>query len=170
MIQHPPAKSSQRASTLVEAVIAIGVLAVAIPLVFATLAQAGKSGMSAEAETRCIWIVPSCMSEIQASRSGRPQFFIPTKSGETFPPAGDVWTLAFSSDGKTIGKISNSQYEQGLKELNGKPVLYLAAMSASKATVNPAGISLMNVRIAVEFPAAASAVKRQKLNFHTRIP
>ena len=37
--------SKTRGSSLIEAVIAMGVLAVAIPLVFGALAEAGKSGI-----------------------------------------------------------------------------------------------------------------------------
>ena len=79
-----------RGVTLVESVIAVGVLAVAVPLVFGALAQAGKSGFSSQAETRSTWMIPACLDEIQASRAGRPQYFTATTSGQPFPPAGDI--------------------------------------------------------------------------------
>jgi type II secretory pathway pseudopilin PulG len=167
---HPSSMLCRRASTLVEAVIAIGVLSVAIPLVYATLAQAGKSELSSEAETRCTWMIPACLDEIRASRAGRSQYFNATVVGQTFPAAGEIWALAFSADGKPVGKIPKTAYENGLKSLDGKPVLYLASMMASAATIKAGEPPVMNVRISIDYPAAAAAAKRQKLDFHTRIP
>jgi Tfp pilus assembly protein PilV len=159
-----------RGATLIEAVIAIGVLAVAIPLVFGALAEGGKSGLSAQAETRSTWIIPTCMDEIRASREGRPRFFTPTTVGQTFPPGGDVWALAFAPDGQPIGKLSKSLYEQGTKELNGRPVRYIAAMSSTAAAGKPGSTPMLKVHITLEYPAAAKSSKRNKLDFHTRIP
>jgi hypothetical protein len=170
MIHPGPAKSRKHASSLVEAVLAIGVLALVIPLVFATLAQAGRSGASAEADTRCSWIVPACMDEIRASRDGHPQFFSATTEGQALPLAGEVWVLAFSSEGRAIGKITKSQFEAGIKELDGSPVLYLGEMSAVKAPLKAGMTSMMNVRISIGYPAGIPSAKRRKLDFHTRIP
>lgn len=157
-------------STLIEAVIAMGVLAVAIPLVFGALAESGKTGMSAEAETRSTWMVPACMEEIQASRDGRPQFFTSTTVGQVFPPAGEIWALAFSPEGKPIGKISKAIYDKGTREIDGKPVRYIASLS-SKAPTTPSGATpMLSLRISLEYPATSPAAKRQKLEFYTRIP
>lgn len=162
--------SNPRGSSLIETVIAMGVLAVAIPLVFGALAEGGKSGMASEADTRSTWIVPSCMEEILASREGRPQFFTATVVNEIFPPTGDVWALAFSPEGKAIGKITKAVYDKGTKELDGKPVRYIAALSSEKIPT-PAGVTpMLRARISLEFPSTSPANKRQKLDFYTRIP
>jgi type II secretory pathway pseudopilin PulG len=157
-------------ATLIEAVIAVGVLAVAVPLVFGTIAEAGRGGQSARAETRAPWIVRTCMEEIQASRDGRPRYFSTTKVGQPFPPAGDVWALAFSADGKPLGKLSKTLYDKGSKELNGKPVSYIAVISAATQPPLPNTTPMLKSRVAIEYPAAAPAKKRAKLDFHTRIP
>jgi Tfp pilus assembly protein PilV len=157
-------------ATLIEAVIAVGVLAVAVPLVFGTIAEAGKGGQSAEAETRAPWIVRACMEEIQASRDGKPQYFTATTTGQPFPPAGDVWALAFSADGKPVGKISKSLYERGGKELDGKPVRYIAVISAATQPPVANTTPMLKSRVSIEYPATVPAKKRAKLDFHTRIP
>lgn len=163
--------SSNRGSSLIETVIAMGVLAVAIPLVFGALAESGKSGLSSEAETRSTWIVPACMEEILASREGKPQFFTPTAVGEAFPPASQVWALAFSPEGKPLGKLSKAVYDKGSKELNGQPVRYIALLSAAAPKNTPAGVTpMLSTRITLEYPAAIPVAKRQKLDFYTRIP
>lgn len=170
MKNHALHPTVQRASSLIEAVIAIGVLTVAAPLVLATMTQAGKSGRSAEAETRCAWMIPACMEEIHASRGGRSQYFTATSVGQVFPPVDDVWALAFSPEGNVIGKITKSHYDKGIRKLDGKPVFYLASMAASTAHAQ-AGVSpMMDVSISIAYPAFAPVAKRQKLDFRTHIP
>ena len=58
---------------MAEVVMALAVLAVAIPLTFTTLAAASRTGVPSSAETRCLSMVPICLDEIQASRNGCPQ-------------------------------------------------------------------------------------------------
>jgi type II secretory pathway pseudopilin PulG len=159
-----------RGSSLVETVIAMGVLAVAIPLVFGSLAESGRSGMSAEAETRSAWIVPNCMEEILASREGRPQFFTATAVNEIFPPSGDVWALAFSPEGKLVGKLSKAVYDKGAKDLDGKAIRYIASLSSTTTTTASGATPMLRARISLEYPSGIPAAKRQKLEFYTRVP
>lgn len=170
-MKQPPRHRPQSAgATLVEAVIGIGVLAVALPVVFSALAEAGKSAVAAEVETRSTWVIPACIEEIQASRDGRPRFFTATRAGQAIPPAGEPWVLAFSPTGKAIGKLSQADYERGAKTLDGRPIRYLAVLSATPQAVTPAGTVLLRGLITLEHPASARAAKRAKLDFHTRIP
>ena len=160
----------QRGSALIEAAIATGVLAVAIPLVCGVLAAAGKSGLDSQADTRSTWIIPACVDEIRASRAGSPRHLTATANGQAFPPAGDVWALAFSADGKLLGKIPAATYARGTREIDGIPVRYIASLSSSPPPADSAGLQLLPVHISLEFPAAASADKRRKLAFHTLMP
>ncbi len=168
---------TNRGSSLIETVIAMGVLAVAIPLVFGALAESGKSTQSSEAETRSTWIIPACMDEIQASRSGTAQFFPTTVVSETFPPQDDVWALAFSGQGAPVGKIPKPDYAKGMKEIDGKTIRYIAKLSAvnvtpsaAEAKARPGLAPTLRVQITLEFPATSPVGKRQKLEFYTRIP
>ena len=43
-------------------------------------------------------------------------------------------------------------------------------MSTVAATVKPGTTPMLNLHIALEYPAVAKAAKRGKLDFHTRIP
>ena len=171
IIRHPGSNTlCLRGASLIEAVISIGVLAVAIPLVFGALAEAGKSAIAAQAETRSTWVIPACMEEIRASRDGRPRYFTPTTTGQTFPPTGEIWALAFSPDGQPIGRLSQALYQKGTRELNGKPVRYIASLGSSIPPGKPGTIPMLRVDISLEYPAAAPPAKRRKLDFHTRIP
>ena len=163
-------RSASRGSILMEAVIAVAVLAVAIPMVFGTLAESGESGLAARAETRSAWIVSACMDEIRASRAGHPQYFAPTVTGQAFPPPDEQWALAFSADGKPIGKLSKELYDSGSRELDGKSIAYIAAMSAMAATSQSETPAMLRIDITLEYPAASNAMKRAKIAFHTRTP
>ena len=164
--------ASARGSSLIEVIIAVGVLAVAIPLVFGALAESGKTNFASEAETRSTWIIPACIEEIRASREGRSRFFSATTIGQEFPPAGDIWCLAFSAEGTPLGAITKADYEKGIKNVNNRQAFYLATLTAkaqnpAKAVGNP---KMLAVHLQLEYPAGTPAARRQKLDFYTRIP
>ncbi len=166
-----PVKTSRICgASLIETVIAVGVLAVAIPLVFGALAESGKIGMAAEAETRSTWMIPVCMAEIQASREGRPQYFTATTAGQVFPPGGDVWALGFSAEGKPVGKITKAVYDKGTKEIDGKSVRYIISLSASTPPPPAGATPMLRTRLSLEYPSTSPVAKRQKLEFYTHIP
>lgn len=154
---------------MIEVVISTGVLAVAVPLVFGALAEGGKSAIAAQAETRGAWIIPACLEEIQASREGRPRYFPATAKGEIFPPAGEVWALAFSADGKPAGRIPRALYQSGAGEIDGRPVRFIACIRSAVVTPLAGGEPLLRADITLEYPAAAGAGRRAKQNFHTLV-
>lgn len=160
----------QRGTSLIEVIIAMGVLAVAVPLVFGAITEAGKTGASAETETRSIWIIPACMEEIRASREGKAQYFTNTVAGQVFPPSGDAWVLAFSAEGKPVGRVTKGDYDKGAKSVNGTPVRYFAILSSVALPLANGSPAMMRAKITLEYPATAPTTRRQKLDFYTRIP
>jgi type II secretory pathway pseudopilin PulG len=167
-----PWKRPAAGGSLIEAVVALGVLAVAFPLVFATLAGSSASGVSAQAETRSAWIVSACLEEIRASRDGRAKFLEAREAGQAFPGDGVVLALGFSADGRLLGRVAAGEYEQGVREVAGEPVRYLARLSgevpAEPDAITP-GQGLLRAAIVQEYPAAAPASERRKIPFYTRI-
>jgi type II secretory pathway pseudopilin PulG len=165
-----PKHCCRHGATLVEAVIAVGVLAVAIPLVLGTIAESGKTSMSAQAETRSTWMIPICMDEIRASRDARPRYFTATAAGESFPSDGEIWALAFNQEGAPVGKLNQAEYDKGLKELQSQDVRYIATMAATKLPPIEGKPQMLRADIFLEYPASSPAAKRRKIAFHTRIP
>ncbi len=156
-------------STLIEAVLAICVLAVAIPLTFGAMAEAGKNGASAMAETRSTWMIDACVEEVRAIRSGCSTHFDPIPPGQAFPTVGGLLALGFSNEGKPAAGISKSQYDQGVHIADGQPVRYIATLSTNPPdAADPS--PLLKLRITIEYPASAPAGKRRIIDFHSRIP
>ena len=173
----PRRKSKHPAgASLVEAMIAVGVLAVAIPLVFGALAEAGRSGEQSGTDSRSTAILAECMGCVGRIRAQKPGWFEPAAAGVPFPPSGTVWALAFAEDGHLIGRVEKTDYENGLRELNGQSVRYLATLraTASPATVatgslaaNEAVIQPLRLAISLEHPATAAASRRKVQVFHS---
>jgi type II secretory pathway pseudopilin PulG len=159
-----------RGSTLIEAVLAMSILAVAIPLVFGVIAESSKSSYSSEAETFSNWIVPVCMDQIQASRDGKSAYFPTTLPQESFPLENEVWALGFSPEGKTVNKITVQEYEKGITKLNGQSIRYIASLSSSSTQKDTMAVPMMRAKISLEHPAAAPVHKREKFIFYTQIP
>jgi hypothetical protein len=153
-----------RGSTLIEAVIAIGVFAAALPLVVSAMDESGNSRCDSGAETRCAWVIPACVDEVLASRSGRSRYLPHTIEGVSFPPDEDVWALAFSGEGELIGRLSGAHYRTGVRKLDDREIRYIATVRASRVD------AAFRLRISVEYPAAAPAGKRGKLDSYTMIP
>ncbi|MGD7654609.1 MAG: hypothetical protein ACQCXQ_15430 [Verrucomicrobiales bacterium] len=164
-------QASDSGATLMEAVISIGVLAVALPLVYGAMGEAGRSGMNAEAETRSAWIVPVCFQEVKASREGRSAYFPETADGEEFPAAGGLWALAFTAEGKLAGKVTSAEYDAGVTTVDGEGVRYVVTMSAEEEASEDADDEpMLRLEFVMEYPAGVPAKKRRSLEFQTRIP
>lgn len=163
-------RAGRKGTSLIEVVIAVGVLAVAVPLVLGTMAQSGEANASSLAETRCSWMVPLCMDELKLAMKGRSEVIPELKPGQDFPSSGHL-VLGFSGEGSLLGKVAGSDYETGVSKLAENPVRYLATMKGEMPGNIEDGIpASLAVTIAVEYPAAAPAAKRQRIEFHTKLP
>ena len=163
-----PRRGPGAGSSLIEVLIAMGVLALVLPLVFAVLARAAMSCAAAQAETRCASILPACMNEIEAAQHGTARFLPPLNRGVPFPAAGA--TLAFARDGRLLGGVAADACLGGVRSLASEPVRYLATFHTGAAPTRPNMPAMLSLRISLEYPAAAPLARRRHLDFHTSIP
>jgi type II secretory pathway pseudopilin PulG len=154
----------QKGSTLIESILAMSVLAVAIPLVFGSFAASDQSKLTSEVETVSAWIVPAAIQELHAVREDRSELFKLDKLEEPFPPVGKVWVIAFNSDGKLIGRMSEDLYVHGTQTLEGQSVYYLVSIKQKMTNDIP------RLQLWVEYPAAASSASRKHLEFYSAMP
>lgn len=155
--------------SLIETAIALAVLVASVPMVFLAMGEAGKSAMASEAESRGCRIVPLCLEEMRASREGRSRWFSSSSTGESIAADGEFRALAFSSDGKVVGVVSEEMHQTGASRLDNKPIRYIATMTSAlrESNSHPA---MRNVCITLEYPATGPVARRGKLEFHTLIP
>lgn len=156
----------QRGVSLVETMVAMGVLAVVIPLALAAMLKASEVGGSARAETRAPAMAEQCLMELEAARQGRSAYFEKIADGDSFPESGQVMGLAFSREGAVLGRINRVDYDDGLKQLGDEPVFYLARFSG----IQEDQANLMTVTVAIEYPAVKRANQRTRISFHTKLP
>jgi hypothetical protein len=157
-------------SSLIEVVISMGVLAVVIPLVLCVLADADRASSASQAKTRSGRIIPSCLAEIHASRNGIPEFFEKTERGQSFPPLDQLWVLGFSGNGKVMGTLSRAEYQKGQATLRDQEIRYFAVLSASPLPEKLGIPPMMQLRISIEYPAAAPVGRRAISDFYTQLP
>jgi Tfp pilus assembly protein PilV len=155
--------------SLIETVIALGVLAVCVPLVFLALQEGGKSGSASTTDSRGGRLVEVCLEEVRASREGRARWFPDTRPGGSIPPDDGFWALAFSNDGRVVGEITAAQWAAGLARLDGQPIRYLAQIDSEPHHADGMP-GMREVRVTVADPAAAPAGKRSLSEFHTLVP
>ncbi len=148
--------------TLMEVVIAIGVVAFVVPLILATTGSAGRSRLNAEADTRSTWIARQVQREIIAKWATPVQDSV-IQTGIAFPSfasKGSPEILAYDSDGNFISKAT-SQDLDGPSKI--PKAVYLVSFYAeaynppnSSGTVN----NLSLVHISVHHPAKALKTNR----------
>lgn len=163
---HQPA----RGFSLIEAIVSVGVLALAIPLVLGALVESGNSGTAAAAETRASWIVPACLNELKAAADGKSLIIPPTPLGEAFPTAGQIYGIAFAATGQALGPVDKAMYESGVKRMKEQDVRYITKLEGEVLSVKAGSAPMRSVLITIEYPAIAPSGKRTKIEFYTKTP
>jgi prepilin-type N-terminal cleavage/methylation domain-containing protein len=153
-----------RGFSLLETVIAISVLAIAVPLALVAVTRAGVTGAAARAETRAPAIAEWCRLEMEAARSGRSAVLPKLPADADFPAGGAVLALAFDGEGALIGAVAAEDFRKGVERVGDARPMYLAALSGR---TGPGGVV---VTVRVEYPAARPEDRRDGVSFHTILP
>ena len=156
--------------SLIEAVVSVGVLAVAVPVVMAAMMRSSETSALARAESRSPGMVAVCLGEIEEAREGRSRLLDPIPEVGEFPAGGGLAAIAFTGEGRVAGRVEAADYEQGVGRMNGEPVLYLVRIDGRPEQVRSDGRPMRSVRIAVEYPARTPAEHRRELEFYSRMP
>lgn len=133
--------------SLMEAVLAIGVLAVVLPWVMLALGGAVKAVGFRRVDVMAMRVVPACVSEWQRSE-------VP-----------DV-VFAFGADGSILGCVDAKGYGDGLRDYGAVPVFGLCRVE-ELGPEELVGGGLRRVRVSLEHPSSAGYGHRRRLVFHT---
>jgi len=154
--------------TLMEVVIALGVIAFAVPLILAATGSASDMRGRAEADTRSAWIAREVQREIvSAWADPAPQsVFGNPLTFPVFATATEPEILAYDAEGSFIGKGA-------VEDLNGPSKIpkasYIVAVhgvshSPPDLETSPNSLSLLTIRVL--HPAKAPAATRSDLRYH----
>ena len=153
-------KLPDRGMTLMEVVIALGMIGFILPIILAATTSTGNSRRNAEAETRASWIVRHIQQEIHAKWSDPPlqslidsDFAFPLGAGEE-----STAVMIFDREGRFLRMGSNQDLTTRIAS---QQAFFVAQV---KATSHPGGMALMAVTI--QQPAQAPAPRRSQYNFH----
>lgn len=161
-----------RGLTLMEAVVAIGVIAVAVPLILSATAVSTRTRTNAETDTRSTWLARTVQQELTAAWRDLPSPLFPTKPA--FPNLGSPTApevLLFDADGQFLARGTGDDFLNGVR---GNPrAVYLVSLHARKQ--NPANLTsnedlLSHVEITVAHPAQGPQPKRITCSYTLLIP
>ena len=156
-----------------ETVVALGVFALAVPLVLAAMATSLGVRRDAEIDTRAALAVRSLTADLRQAYAGGGNIFYP-RGDATHPRApvmGDYANpaqpgpvlLVFDGAGAFVRSVSREEYATGLA---GSQFGFLVELHGE---AHPREVGLARVRMQVETPAAAAAAQRQKVRFMVMI-
>ncbi|MBB5349902.1 Tfp pilus assembly protein FimT [Haloferula luteola] len=151
--------------SLVETVVAVAVLAVAIPLSLAAMTKAGDETRVARAETRAPAIAEYVKMELEQARSGTSAVYGKLDEFPVLSEGSGAKPLGFSRDGSLIGPLGDDEYENGVRPTAGQEEVYFVALATTRTTERG---TLVTVKIA--HPAIRAAKKRKEVSFHTLLP
>lgn len=164
-----PIHSIPRGVSLIETMVAIGVLAVVGPLSVGAVLKSGAGGASARAETRATVIVDHCLTEIRSARDAISLHLPTLKPGEAFGHGAPL-CLAFDGNARLLGAVNSASYSEGADSVGGEIPVYLARIAGSLDAPRDGHTPLLTITLSVEYPAVAPEAKRRTLDFHTKLP
>lgn len=159
----------QRGLTLMEAVVALGVIAVAVPLILSASAVTTRTRSNAEADTRSAWLAREVQRELTQAWRGLPTAMFPELP--TFPvlateEAPEI--LLFDQDGGYLGRGKDGDLQSGVPvgAAQYMVLLHALAMSPTNMTAtSPDALSQVHVRVA----HSARAPRAKRILYHYTI-
>lgn len=164
-------RRKHRGLTLMEAVIAIGIVAVAVPLILAATSAASKSRINSEADTRAAWIAKETQRQLIDAWRGLPDTYFPTKPAfPAFSSEAEPLVLLFNQSAGLIGPGNPEVHASGSSNPDAYYMVAIHGEAAIPSTADQADNSLSKVFISVEHNAKSPRSKRKSNPFLVLIP
>ncbi len=154
----------QRGVSLVEVVVAISVLAVAVPLSLAAMTKAAGVSGKARVETRSPSIAEFVKLELEMARRDRSEIFGKLEEGQLLTE-GTAPVLGFGRDGAFVAKLEAEEYRDGVERRSGRDEIFFVALATTREEERG---TLVTVHVC--HPAARKAEDREEVAFHTLLP
>lgn len=167
----PSSRRKHRGLTLMEAVIAIGIVAVAVPLILAATSAATKSRINSEADTRAAWIAKEMQRQLTDAWRDLPNTYFSTKPAfPAFSSDTEPLVFLFNQSAGLIGPGNAESYASGSKNPDAYYMVTVYGEAAIPSTADLADNSLSKVFIAVEHNAKSPRSMRNSNPFLVLIP
>ncbi len=160
--------------TLMEVVVAIGVVAFVVPLILAAVSSTGISRRNAEADTRSVWIARQVQQEVLAAWAEPPRKSVISTSFLYPNVAADPLTtaLVYDRDGAFLAEGTPDQIDAPSST---PKAAYLVRVTAENHvppnfTPLPGSPGLALLSIEVLYPAAAAPDKRSSYLYRVVTP
>jgi len=155
---------SKSGMTLIEVVVALGVIAFAIPVIFAMIGATGTKRRDIEADTRAAWLARDVQREV-FSAWARPVRSSPFDAELDFPAFASKdhpEILLYDGEGNFLKKGNRSDL---LHPCHLPRAVNVVTIYAEASTLSAAG-KLSHLWIKVQHPAKAPEQKRSKYAYH----
>lgn len=149
--------------TLMETVIALAIIGVVIPMILAATAGSLKSNRLSEADTRASILAAEFREDLSFGWKGEGQYFDRNLTYPDFGGGDVIEAFCFSADGSFKGRITDLQYENGLRDAT-----YIVRVRGEDYTTGGANpLAASRITITVETPAIAPKQSRESEEFVT---
>lgn len=155
--------------TLMETVIAIGVIAFTVPLILAGTSASLDDRRNAEADTRAAWLVKDVQKQIAATwATPARQTYLPTSLNLSFPTFGsssNPIVLIYDSTAGFISAGSSTDVKSGTKTSGAHFLVTAYSKLQNPANLTTSSAELSRIYLQIHYPAKAPLAKRQVLQF-----
>lgn len=161
-----------RGLTLMEAVIALGVIAMTVPIMLSASAVTSRTRRHAEADTRSAWIAREVQQELTHAWRGMPSEMFPQKP--SFPELAteeQPEILVFDAEGRYLSRATEVELQHGMAVGSAQYVVLLYAVAHPPANMTLGALdSLAHVHLRVTHSARAPQAKRAVSCYSMLIP
>lgn len=161
-------KRPKRGMTLMEVVIAIGVVAFVMPIILTATGSANLSRLGAEADTRSAWLAREVQREVISAWADPARESVIDASLD-FPEFADESSpeiLAYDSDGNFLTKGASEDLSGPSKIPKATYLVAIHGEAHNPPNLAPGTDSLSLLTIRVLHPAKAPPAKRSDLHYH----
>lgn len=160
--------------TLMETVIAIGVIAFAVPLVLSATAAGLSDRRNAESETRAAWLAAEVARQVAARWATPPApSYLPASLETDFPVIASEsapWVLLYDQAGAFAEVGGPQDLENGIKTGKASFIVTVWAAAQMPANLKQPADKLSRLTIQVQQPARATLAKRRVYPFSVILP
>jgi type II secretory pathway pseudopilin PulG len=160
-----------RGLTLMEAVIAMGVIAVAVPLVLSATAVGTRTRTNAETDTRSAWLARTVQRELTDAWRDLPSpMFTPRPAFPAFGSADAPEVLLFDAEGRFLARGNANDYLNGSPNPQAVYMVGIFSQRQSPANITTTEDLLARVQMTISHTARAPLAKRVPCAYTVLIP